>query len=106
MPELVELCGGVLTPPSVKEVRPGSHESLDVYSPPCQALGFEKCGVDGTVSLLPEFGRQLVPEAVVVREVCDFLGTLVMIHNWLMGASNVVACLSRRNIGVPCSSVF
>jgi hypothetical protein len=47
MPELVELCGGVLTPPSVKEVRPVLHESSDVYSPPCQALGFEKCGVDG-----------------------------------------------------------
>jgi hypothetical protein len=78
MPELVELCGGVLTPPSVKEVRPVLHESSDVYSPPCQALGFEKCGVDGKVSLSPEFGRQLVPGAVVAREVCDFLATLVV----------------------------
>jgi hypothetical protein len=58
MPELVELCGRVLTPPSIKEVRPGLHESSDVYSLPCQTLGFEKCGVHGTVSLTPEFGRQ------------------------------------------------
>jgi hypothetical protein len=92
MPELVELCGGVLTPPFVKEVRPVLHESSDVYSPPCQALGFEKCGVDGTVSLSPKFGRQLAQSCVIAREVCDFLATLVVafpgsaVGCWLMGA--------------------
>jgi hypothetical protein len=50
MPELLELCGGVLTPPSVEEVRPGSHESSDVAS--STYLGFEKCDVvDIAVSL-------------------------------------------------------
>jgi hypothetical protein len=90
MPELLELCGGVLTPPSVEEVRPGSHESSNVVSPPC--LGFEKCDVvDVAVSLSPESDRQMVPiddgvpksgllsavpEAIVARGVCDFLATL------------------------------
>jgi hypothetical protein len=92
MPELLELCGGVLSPPSVEEVRPNSHESLDVVSPPCQAVAFEKCGAgDAAVSLSSESGSQVVsigdgvamsgplrtvPGAVVAREVCDFLATL------------------------------
>lgn len=90
----MELCGGVLTPPYVEEVRPGSHESSDVASPPC--LGFVKCDiVDAAVSLSPEFDRQVasigdevsesgllsaVPGAVVAREVCDFLATLAIAY--------------------------
>jgi hypothetical protein len=86
----MELCGGVLTPPSVEEVRPDSHESSDVTSPPC--LGLEKCDiVDAAVSLSPEFDRQVgpigdevsesaVPGAVVAREVCDFLATLAIAY--------------------------
>jgi hypothetical protein len=50
LPELMELCCGVFTPPSAEEVRPDSHESSDVASPPC--LGLEKCNVvDSAVSL-------------------------------------------------------
>jgi hypothetical protein len=50
LPELMELCGGVLTPPSIEEARSGTHESSDVSSPPC--IGFEKCDVvDTAVSL-------------------------------------------------------
>jgi hypothetical protein len=45
MPELLELCDGVLTPPLFKEVSLGSHRFSDVASPSCQALAFEKCGV-------------------------------------------------------------
>lgn len=94
IPELLELCGGVLSPPSVEEVRPNSHESLDVVSPPCQALAFEKCGVgDVGVSLSSESGTQVVSiadgvaksgpvptvlGAVVAREVYDFLATLTV----------------------------
>jgi hypothetical protein len=94
LPDLIELRGGVLTPPSVEEVRPGSHESSDVDSPSC--LGFEKCDVvDTAVSLSPEFDKQVVPigdgvpksellsavpGAVVAREVCDFLVTLTIAY--------------------------
>jgi hypothetical protein len=90
MPEILELCGGVLTPPSVEEVRPDSHVSSDVASPTC--LGFEKCDVvDAAVSLSLDSDRQMVPiddgvpksglsaavpGAIVAREVCDFLATL------------------------------
>ncbi|XP_047078937.1 putative leucine-rich repeat receptor-like serine/threonine-protein kinase At2g24130 [Lolium rigidum] len=96
MPELLELCGGVLTLPPVEEVRPDSREFSDVVSPPCQALASEKCGVaDAAVSPSPESGRQAVPfgdgvaksgllptvpGAVVAREVCDFLATLVVAY--------------------------
>jgi hypothetical protein len=52
MPELLELCGGVLTPPCVEEVRPGSHESSYVACPPC---------LDAAVSLSPESDRQMIP---------------------------------------------
>jgi hypothetical protein len=41
-PELLELCGGVVMPHSVKEVRFDLHEISAVASPPSQALGFEK----------------------------------------------------------------
>ncbi|KAM0841131.1 hypothetical protein ACQ4PT_059220 [Festuca glaucescens] len=94
MPELLELCGGVLTPPSVEEVRSGSHEFSDVVSPPC--LGFEKCGVvDAAVSISPESDKQVVTigdevaksgllptvsGAVVAREVCDFLANLALAY--------------------------
>jgi hypothetical protein len=46
-------------------------------------LGFEKSDViDAAVSLSPESGKHVVPSgdvpgAVVAREVCDFLATLV-----------------------------
>jgi hypothetical protein len=94
MPELLELCSGVLTPPSVEEVRPGSHGFSDVASPLCQAPGFEKSGVDDApVCPSPESGMQVVPPgdgvaksgllptvpgAIVAREVCDFLATLAV----------------------------
>jgi hypothetical protein len=89
MPEILELCGGVLTPPSVEEVRSDSHVSSDVASPTC--LGFEKCDVVDAVSLSLDSDRQMVPiddgvpksglsafvpGAIVAREVCDFLATL------------------------------
>jgi hypothetical protein len=67
---------------------------LDVVSPPCQALAFEKCGVgDVGVSLSSESGTQVVSiadgvaksgpvptvlGAVVAREVYDFLATLTV----------------------------
>jgi hypothetical protein len=126
MPKLLELCGGVSTPPFVEEVRPNSHESSDMYSPLCQALCFEKCGdVDAVVSLLHESTRKVVsvsdrvakswmlptvPRAVAIREVCDFFATLVVyllsFRNWLTGASplNMAVCLFRRGVGVSCSS--
>lgn len=47
MPELLELCGGAIMPPSVEDVRSDSHEISVVASPPSQALGFEKSGVVG-----------------------------------------------------------
>jgi hypothetical protein len=55
MPELMELCRGVVVPPSVEELRSGSHEISAV--PPSieevsQALGIEKSGdIDVVVSL-------------------------------------------------------
>jgi hypothetical protein len=65
MPEILELCGGVLTPPSVEEVRPGSHVSSDVASPTC--LGFEKCYVvDAAVSLSLDSDRQMVPNFLLM----------------------------------------
>ncbi|KAK1662151.1 hypothetical protein QYE76_050310 [Lolium multiflorum] len=94
MPELLELCGGVVTPPPVEEVRLGSHRLSDPASPPCQAP--EKCvAVDVAVSPSPESGRQvvligdgvaksgllpIVDGAVVAREVCDFLATLAVAY--------------------------
>jgi hypothetical protein len=82
-----------LRPPSVEEVRPGSHESSDVASP--LRLGFEKCDVDGTISLSLESVRHVVPiddgvpksgplsavpRAIVAREVCDCLATLAIAY--------------------------
>jgi hypothetical protein len=53
MPELLDLCGDVVMPPSVDEARFDSHEILDVASSPSRALGFERSGVvDVDVSLL------------------------------------------------------
>ena len=96
MPELLELCGGVVMSPSAEEVRSDSHEILAVACPPSQVLGFEKSGVvDAAVSLSPESGRQVVlmgdgaaksgllatvPGAVVAREVCDFLSTMAVAY--------------------------
>jgi hypothetical protein len=52
MPELLELYGGVVMPPSVEKVRSYSHEIFVLASPPSQALSFEKSGVvDVVVSL-------------------------------------------------------
>ncbi|KAK1612245.1 hypothetical protein QYE76_035918 [Lolium multiflorum] len=86
MHELLELCGGVPMPHSIEKVMPDLHESSDVPSPPCQALGFEKCGgVGDEVSVIPvddgvtKSGLlPTVPRAVVAREVCDFLATLAV----------------------------
>jgi hypothetical protein len=94
MPELLESCGDVVMPPSVDEVQSDSHVISDTASPPSQALGFEKsCDFDVAVSLSPESDRHVVPigvgvaesgllatvpGAVVAREVCDFLATLVV----------------------------
>jgi hypothetical protein len=88
------LCGGVVTPPPVEEVRSGSHELSDPASSPCQAP--EKCAaVDVAVSPSPGSGRQVVligdgiaksgllptvDGAVVAREVCDFLATLAVAY--------------------------
>jgi hypothetical protein len=88
------LFGGVLTPPPVEEVRPGSHKFSDVASPPCEALAFEKCGdIDASVSLSAESGRQvvhihdtvaksgllpMVPGAIVAKEVSEFLAILAV----------------------------
>jgi hypothetical protein len=94
MLELLELCGGVLTPSPIEEVRSGSHELSDTASAPCQA--HEKCvAVDVAVSPSPESCRQVVligdgvtksgllptmAGAVVAREVCDFLATLAVAY--------------------------
>jgi hypothetical protein len=52
MPELLELCDGVIMSPSVEELRTGSHEVSVVTSPLSQTFGFEKSGdVDAPVSL-------------------------------------------------------
>ena len=92
MPGLLESCGDVVMPPSVKEARSDSHEISTLASPPCEALGFERSGVvDVAVSLSPESSRHVVPigdgvaksglltavpGAVVAREVCGFLANL------------------------------
>jgi hypothetical protein len=87
MPKLLYLCGAVVMPPSVDEVRSDSHEILDVASPLSQVLGFERSGVvDVDVSLSSGSERQVVPLGVVVaksglsaaapREISDFLATL------------------------------
>jgi hypothetical protein len=53
VPELLELCDGVVMSPSVGEVRSGSHEVSVVTSPPSQAHGFEKSGVVNALVSLP-----------------------------------------------------
>jgi hypothetical protein len=71
------------------EAMPGSHEFSDVASPPSQTLGFDKYGDVGVAvfeapigdgvansGLLPTVPR--AARAVVAREVCDFLATLVV----------------------------
>jgi hypothetical protein len=84
---------GIKTITLIKVSR-GSHELSDAASPPCQAP--EKCAVvDVAVSPSPESGRQVVligdgvtksgllptvAGAVVAREVCDFLATLVVAY--------------------------
>jgi hypothetical protein len=96
MPELMELCRGVVVPPSVEELRSGSHEISAV--PPSieevsQALGIEKSGdIDVAVSLSPGSDRHVVPigdvvvksgllatvpETVIARDVCCFLAAFV-----------------------------
>jgi hypothetical protein len=125
MHELLELCGVMLTPPFVEEVRPDSHEFSGVASLLCQTLDFEKCGVvDDAVSLLPESYKLVisigdeaaksellptVPRAVVAREVCDFLChlgcCLPWFRSWLTSAPNVMAYPFQRSVGVSYSSV-
>jgi hypothetical protein len=71
------------------DVRFDSHEISVLASPLSRELGFEKSGViNTTVSLSPKSDRSVVPDgdgvnkskllpgAIVVREVCDFLATL------------------------------
>jgi hypothetical protein len=93
VPELLELRDNVVMCRSIEEVRSDLHGISAGASPPSQALGFEKiCVVDAAVSSSPVSSRRLVPivdgvvksgllatepGAVVAREVCDFLATLV-----------------------------
>jgi hypothetical protein len=93
VPELLRLGGGKVMPPSIDEVR--------------HVVPF---GVGVAKSSL----LAMVPRGVVAREVCDFLATLTATYpGGLMGASNVMACLCRRGVGVlwlefvhGCSSSF
>jgi hypothetical protein len=96
VPELLELSGGVVLPPSVEEVRFDSHEISATPSRSSHALGFDKGGVvDVDVPLSPEFDGHVVPtgdgvaksgplvtvqDAVVAREICDFLATLAVAY--------------------------
>jgi hypothetical protein len=61
MSELLELCGGMVVPPSIEEVRTGSHEISVVANSLSQALGFEKSGhINAAVYLSHESGMHVV----------------------------------------------
>jgi hypothetical protein len=77
----VTSCGEVM-PPSVEEVKHVVHI----------ADGVAKSGLLATVS-----------GGVVAREVCGFLADcyLPWSHSWLMGATNIMACLCQHS-GVTC----
>jgi hypothetical protein len=86
MPELQKLRDVVVMPPCANEVRNDLYEISVVASPLSQALGSEKSDVvDAAVDMLvAPFGDGVaksgllatVPDAIVAREVCDFLATL------------------------------
>jgi hypothetical protein len=69
MPELRELCGGVVMPPSTEEVRSNSHEISVVASSPSHALGSEKTSVvDAAVDMhLVLFGDGLLNQGCWLR---------------------------------------
>jgi hypothetical protein len=93
---LQELSGCVVMPPFVEEARFDSHEISVMTSPSSLTFGFEKSGVvDDVVPLMRESNMNVVPigdgvaksgllatvpGAVVAREVCDFLATLVVAY--------------------------
>lgn len=94
--EEVKLCGGTVLPPSIEEVKLDSLDISSVASPPSQVLDSGESGdVDVVASLSPESDMHVISigdvvdkptvlapasGAIIAREVCDFLATLVAVY--------------------------